>query len=118
MALRATSGPTPSTKSLGVGETLTVSAKVENTGGAPEQVSLFALDLHEGALRRPVAFVFTFEPTGVEVPPKSRKSMAFTWRAELPEGKDAFTFRGKLVLRQTLTGQLVGEAPLDLYVRR
>ena len=36
----------------------------------------------------------------------------------LPDGVDAKTLRGKLVLRATDSGQLAGEAPLDVYVSR
>lgn len=118
MSLRATTGPSPSTKSAYVGQVVTVAAKVENTGAGPAHVGCHVEGLVEGALARPVAFAFLFEPTSVEVAGKSRKALSFTWKAALPEGKDAFTFRGKLVLREVTTGALVGEVPLDLYVRR
>jgi hypothetical protein len=110
MALRATSGPTLATKSLDVGGVLTVTAKVENTASGEETVSLYAEELKEGLVQ--------FEPLAVPVPGKSRRSVSFSWRAELPDGRDALTYRGKLVLRSTDTGQLVGSAPLDVYVRR
>jgi len=110
MALRATNGPTQATKSLDVGGTLTVTAKIENTAGGEETVSLYAEELKEGLVQ--------FEPPAIAVPGKSRKSVSFSWRAELPEGRDALTYRGKLVLRSTDSGQLVGTAPLDVYVRR
>lgn len=116
MALRATNGPTPSAKSLKVGAKLTVTAKVENTVAAAEPVALHVIDLKEGALGKPVEFAFSFDPPSVEVPGKSRKVVSFSWTAGLPADKTAFTFRGKLALRHALTGQLVGEAPLDLYV--
>ena len=109
MALRATSAPAPSTRSTTVGEALTVTAKVENTAAGEARVSLFA----EGA-----AHPLAFDPPAASVPGKSRRAVSFAWTASLPEGKDALTLRGKLVLRETDTGKLVGEAPLDVYVRR
>lgn len=118
MALRATSGPTPSTRSATEGQVVTVAAKVENTGAGTATVGCHVEGLAEGALEKPLAFAFLFEPPSVEVPGKSRRAVSFTWKAALPEGKDAFTFRGKLVLRDVLTGALVGQSPLDLYVRR
>lgn len=117
MALRATTGPALSAKSAALGQEVEVKAKVENTGAGAAVVGCHVEGLAEGALSKPVDFAFLFEPTGVEVPGKSRKAVAFRWRAALPEGKDAFTFRGKIVLREVTTGALVGEAPLDLYVR-
>jgi hypothetical protein len=118
MALRATSGPTLSTRSAYVGQVVTVTTKVENSGVGPAHVGCHVEGLVEGALARPVSFGFLFEPASVEVPGKSRKALPFTWMAALPEGKDAFTFRGRLVLREVTSGALVGECPLDLYVRR
>ena len=118
MALRATTGPAVSTKSAYVGQVVTVTGKVENTGVGTATVGCHVEGLVEGPLARPVAFSFLFEPPSVEVSGKSRKAVSFTWKAALPEGKDAFTFRGRLVLRDVLTGALAGEAPLDLYVRR
>lgn len=118
MALRATSGPTPSTKSADAGQPVSVAAKVENTGAGAASVGCHVEGLVEGSLSKPVAFAFLFDPPSAEVPGKSRKALAFTWTAALPEGKDAFTFRGRLVLRDVRTGALVGESPLDLYVRR
>jgi hypothetical protein len=110
MALRATSGPTLASNSVRVGDELRVSAKVENSTAGAETVALFAEDLKEGAI--------AFEPASAAVPGKSRKSLQFTWRAELPPGRDALTYRGRLVLRHATTGQLVGETPLDVYVGR
>lgn len=118
MALRASNGPTLSTRSAKVGGPVTVTAKIENSGAALAHVSLYVEDLKEGPLAKPVAYSFLFDPLGVEVPAKSRKSVTFTWTAGLPEGKDAFTFRGRLALKETESGRLVGEAPLDLYVSR
>ena len=118
MALRATTGPTPSTKSAYVGQAVSVAAKVENSGAGAASVGCHVEGLVEGALAKPVSFAFLFEPPSAEVAGKSRKALTFTWKAALPEGKDAFTFRGRLVLRETTSGALVGEAPLDLYVRR
>ena len=118
MALRATTGPTLSTKSATVGQEVRVSAKVENGGAGPATIGCHVEGLVEGALAKPLPFAFLFEPAGVEVPGKSRKVVSFAWTAALPEGKDAFTFRGKLVLRAMADMKVVGEAPLDLYVRR
>lgn len=118
MALRTTTGPALSSKSASVGQVVTVSAKVENTGVGGATVGCHVEGLVEGALAKPVAFAFLFEPTSVEVSGRSRKAVSFAWKADLPEGKDAFTYRGKLVLRDVLTGALVGQADLDLYVRR
>ena len=109
MALRATSPPVLASRSVKVGDVVRVTAKVENTATGDASVTLFA----EGT-----PFPVTFEPAGVVVPAKSRAAVAFEWRAVLPEGVDAKTVRGKLVLRATDTGQLAGEAPLDLYVSR
>ena len=116
MALRAHSGPAPARKSAKVGERVDFLAKVENTAASEESVALFVEDLKEGALAKPVAFAFSIDPPAQAVAPKSRKALAFGWTAALPEGKSAFTFRGKLVLRRTNDGALVGSAPLDLYV--
>lgn len=110
MALRATSGPETSTRSAKPGDEVAISAKIENTAAAPAHVALFAEDLKEGVL--------AFDPPALSVPAKSRKAVRFAWRATLPEGKEAHTWRGKLVLREADTGKLVGEAPLDLYVGR
>jgi hypothetical protein len=101
-----------------VGQAVTVTAKVENTGAAEEPVRLTVEDLKEGALGKPLVHAMDFEPASVGVPPKSRRVVTFAWKATLPEGRDAHTFRGKLVLRHARTGQLVGEAALDVYVRR
>ena len=108
MALRATSGPEPSTRSAKTGEAVTFRAKVENTAAAPASVALFAEDLKEG--------VMAFDPLSAAVPAKSRKPLQFVWTAALPEGKDAHTWRGSLVLRDAQSGQIVGRASLDLYV--
>lgn len=107
MALRATSGPALSTRSVAVGQVVAATAKVENTAAGEARVTLFA----EGT-PHPIVF----DPPAAGVPGKSRRALAFSWTASLPEGKDALTLRGKLVLRETDTGRLVGEAPLDLYV--
>ncbi|HET6403820.1 MAG TPA: hypothetical protein VFH78_04180 [Candidatus Thermoplasmatota archaeon] len=116
MALRATSGPAPTKKSAKVGERVEFAAKVENTATAEESVALMVEELKEGALGKAVAFAFSLDPPAHAVPPKSRKALTFAWTAALPEGKTAFTFRGKLVLRRVHDGALVGSAPLDLYV--
>ena len=110
MALRATSGPEPSTRSARLGETVAFRAKVENTASGPASVALFAEDLNAG--------VMAFDPPAFAVPAKSRKAVQFAWTAALPEGKEAHTWRGKLVLRDADSGQLAGEAALDLYVSR
>lgn len=116
MALRAHNGPAPTRKSAKVGERVEFSAKVENTAAAEESVALFVEDLKEGALGKPVAFAFSMDPPAQAVPPKTRKVLAYAWTAALPDGKTAFTFRGKLVLRRTNDGALVHSTPLDLYV--
>ncbi|HVM44698.1 MAG TPA: hypothetical protein VM582_02090 [Candidatus Thermoplasmatota archaeon] len=116
MALRATSGPAPDRTSAKVGERVEFRAKVENTATAEESVALFVEELKEGALGKPVAFAFTLDPPAQAVPAKSRRALAFAWTAALPEGKPAFTFRGRLVLRRTNDGALVGSEPLNLYV--
>lgn len=118
MALRASNGPTISTRSAKVGDVVTVTAKVENSGAGLAHVSCFVEDLKEGALGRPVPFSFLFDPLVVEVPGKSRRTVLFAWTAALPDGKDAFTFRGRLALKESESGRLVGDAPLDLYVSR
>lgn len=110
MALRATSDPAPATRSAKVGDRVEFTAKVENGGAAEETVLLAVEDLKE-------PFAFSFDPPAVGVRGKSRQRVAFAWTAALPEGRDALTFRGRLVLRAT-DGRLVGSAPLDLYVRR
>lgn len=115
MALRAHNGPAPERKSAKVGERVEFRAKVENTGAEDARVALSIEGVTEGALARPVAFAFAFEPPLQTVPRKSRRAVAFAWVAALPEGKTAFTFRGRLVLRAE-DGAVVGEAPLDLYV--
>lgn len=118
MALRATGGPSLGGKSATVGQEVTVSAKVENTGAGSATVGCHVEGLVEGAMSKPVDFAFLFDPVGVEVPGKSRKSLQFRWVAALPEGKDKFTFRGKVVLREVTSGALVGQTDLDLYVSR
>lgn len=117
MALRATTGPVLSPKSAKIGEVVTVTAKVENSGAGAATVGCHVEGLVEGALAKPVAFAFLFDPPSQEVAGKSRKALTFRWTAALPEGKDAFTFRGRLVLREVTTGALVGQADLDFYVR-
>jgi P pilus assembly chaperone PapD len=118
MALRVTSGPALSTRSGAVGQPIAVSMKVENSSPAEEAISLHVEELKEGALGRPLAHPFVFDPPSAAVPPKARRALTFTWTATLPPGKEpAFTYRGKLVVRASRTGQLVASAPLDLYVR-
>lgn len=116
MSLRTTTDLTVAPKSAKVGQTVEFRAKVENTGPAEESVTLAVEELKEGALGKPVVFAFSFDPPAASVPKKGRAVVAFSWIAALPEGKPAFTFRGKLVLRRTADGALVGSAPLDLYV--
>lgn len=115
MALRTTSDLASSTRSAKAGDVVSFGAKVENTGAAAETLVLAVEELKEGAVGKPVAFAFSFDPPAASVGPKTRARVEFRWRAALPDGKDAFTFRGKLVLRAT-DGRLVGSAPLDLYV--
>lgn len=109
MALRATSGPTPSTRSAKVGERVEFRAKIENTATDEESVALFVDEMKE-------PFAFSFDPASHAIPAKGRKAVVWTWTAALPEGKTALTFRGKLSLRRTTDGSLAGSAPLDLYV--
>ena len=116
MALRTTTDLAPSVRSAKVGQVVEFRAKVENTGGAEESVALSVEELKEGALGRPLTFAFSFDPPAATVPPKGRAAVSFSWTAALPPEKGAFTFRGRLVLRRTLDGALVGSAPLDLYV--
>lgn len=116
MALRATNGPALDRKSARVGEIVTVSAKVENTAQVEESVTLAVEDVREGALARPVDYAFSFDPPSIAIPPKSRRAVSFSWRAGVPADKPAFTFRGRLVLRRSTDGALVGAAPLDFYV--
>jgi hypothetical protein len=116
MALRAHDGPTPSTKSTTIGGRVEFTAKVENSGQADESVFLSVEELKEGALGKPVAFAFSFDPPAVGLRAKSRSRIGFSWTAALPPEKPAFTFRGKLVLRRTTDGALIATAPLDLYV--
>lgn len=118
MALRAHDDPKPSTRSAKAGDTVRFGAKVENSGAAEESVALSVEDLKEGALGKPVAFAFSFDPPAIGLRPKTRARVEFAWQAALPEGKEAFTFRGRLVLRRATDGALVGSAPLDLYVSR
>lgn len=115
MALRATSPPAPEKKSARVGERIVFRAKIENTAATDETLALHVEDLKEGALGKPVAYAFTFDPPTIAIGPKTRKVVEFAWIAGLPEGKPAFTFRGKLVLRRA-DGEPAGFAPLDLYV--
>lgn len=110
MALRATSGPELSTRSVKVGASVELRAKVENTSGAEETVSASAEGLKEG--------VIVFAPPSLPVPSRSRKPLAFSWTATLPDGRDALTYRGRIVLRRVGDGALVGEAPLDIYVAK
>lgn len=109
MALRATSGIAFDRTSARVGDVFTVRVKVENTGSVEESVALAAEGLPEGVL-------MAFEPASAAVPKKGRNSLAFTWRAALPSGKDALTIRGRLLLRNAVTGQEAGGAAFDIYV--
>jgi hypothetical protein len=109
VALRATNGPAQATRSAKVGDMVEFTAKVENTALLEESVSLWVEETQE-------PYAFAFEPAAVGVPAKGRRALTWTWRASLPEGKPALTYRGKLVLRRTTDGSLVGSAPLDLYV--
>lgn len=118
MALRIHAGPSFARREGKAGDRLTATAKVENSGAQPASVSLHVEGLHQGALRTPVEHAFAFEPASATLAPKSRKVVEFAWVATLPEGVDAFTFRGKLVLRSDADGKTVADAPLDLYVRR
>lgn len=108
MSLRATSDPTPSTRSATVGDRIEFGAKVENGGPLDASVALVVEDLKDD-------FAFVFDPPERVVPRKSRARVTFAWTAALPPGKDALTFRGRLALRTT-EGKLIGSAPLDLYV--
>jgi len=94
-------------RSAKLGDIIRVTAKVENTAALDASVSLFA----EGT-----PFPVVFEPAALAVVGKSRASVAFEWRAALPEGVDAKTLRGKLVLRATDSGQSCGEAGFDVYI--
>lgn len=116
MALRAHDKPAPQRRSAKVGERVVFAAKVENTGPEPERVALHVEDLKEGSLGKPVGFAFLFEPAEARLPGKSRTRIEFAWTAAVPEGKTAFTFRGRLVLRRPDGGLDVASAPLDLYV--
>lgn len=116
MALRASNGPSLSTRSATVGQVVTVSVKIENSSSADESVLVAVEELKEGALARPLEHPFVFEPASAIVPGKSRKALSFAWTASLPSGKDAFTFRGKLVVRHAGSRELVASVPLDLYV--
>lgn len=107
-----------STRSLREGEALRVETKVENTGAQPGRVALSVTDLRTGAMRQPVEFTFVFEPAAVDVRPHARTAVTFTWKAALPAGVEAFTFRGRLQLTQTEGGKLVADEPLDVYVSR
>ncbi|MFA5860739.1 MAG: hypothetical protein WDA16_03500 [Candidatus Thermoplasmatota archaeon] len=118
MSLRASTGPTLSTRSATVGQVVTITVKVENSSLAQEVVALHVEALREGALGKPLDHPFVFEPPSALLPPKSRKPLIFTWVASLPVGRDAHTFRGKLVLRVAGSGRLVASVPLDLYVRQ
>lgn len=110
VALRTTGDLSPSKRSAKVGDRIEFGAKVENGGASPETVLLAVEDLKQ-------AFAFSFQPASVALAPKSRARVTFAWTAALPEGVDALTFRGKLVLR-AVDGKLVGSGPLDLYVSR
>lgn len=116
MALRAHHGPAPAKRSARLGERVEFAAKVENTGSVEEAVALTVEELKEGALAKPVAFLFSFDPPSVPVRPKSRHHVGFSWEAAVPADKTAFTFRGKLALRRVADGALVASTPLDLYV--
>lgn len=116
MALRAHEKPAPVRKSAKVGERVVFAAKVENTGPEPERIALHVEDLKEGAMGKPVPFAFVLEPALALLPGKTRTRVEFGWTAALPEGKAAFTFRGRLVLRRPDGGVDVASAPLDLYV--
>jgi len=111
MALRATSDIAFDRTSARVGDVLTVRVKVENTGSVEESVALAADGLPDGVL-------MAFEPASAAVPKKGRKALVFAWRAALPADKDALTIRGRLVLRNAVTGQEAGAAQLDVYVSR
>lgn len=118
MSLRVTRGPDLSTRSAKVGDVVEVSLKVENAAAAPASVSLYVEGLEEGALARPVELPVLFDPPAARVPAKGRASLVFSWRAALPEDRDKLTLRGRLALKETDSGRLVAEVPLDLYVSR
>lgn len=102
MAVRLSSELKPSTRSAKVGDAITFSTKVENSGSTEESLSL----VMEG---------WSFEPSSVQVAPKARTRVAFVWRAMLPDGKPAHTWRGKAELRSA-DGKLVAMVPVDVYV--
>lgn len=118
MALRLRNGPTFSKTYAHIGERVVVSMKVENTSAAPARVRLAAEDLVEGGLAKPVDFVLSFEPEAATVKPKGQARVEFAWTAAVPEGKELFTFRGKLVLRDADTAAIVHAQPLDFHVAR
>ncbi len=115
MALRATNAIEIAPRSVKVGQPVTIRAKIENKGAAIERVSC-AAELVEGAMRRPMDFPFALEPASVDVAAKTRTNVEFRWIAALPPGKEALTFRGKIVLSQPGSGVVVAAAPLDVYV--
>lgn len=102
MAVRLSSDLVPSTRSAKVGDAITFSTKVENSGSSEESLSF----VMEG---------WIIEPASLRVAPKARTRVEFSWRAILPEGKPAHTWRGKAELRSA-DGKVVATVPVDVYV--
>lgn len=116
MSLRASNGPAPAKRSAKVGERIAFSVKVENTSAEEHAVVLVVQDLKEGPLAKAVDFTFVFEPADQVARKKTRTVLVYDWTAALPEGKTAFTFRGKMLLMKEGEVVAFASAPLDLYV--
>lgn len=111
MAVRAATDLALAKRSLKVGEPMEAGAKLENSGTEAVEVVLHVENLN-------VEHDVTFAPTSLTLAPKSRTRATFSWTATLPDGKDALTYRGKLVLRRLDDMKVVASAPLDVYVAR
>jgi hypothetical protein len=103
-------------QSVVVGQGVVVEARVENKGASEGEARL---DVELRAVGgKPPPLQMTFAPAApATVRPKKREDLRFIWRAELPEGVPALTFRGTIILRDAQTGQDLGRGTLDVYVR-
>lgn len=119
MALRVRGELQARPTSAAPGDEVAVEAKVENTA-AQEGALRLEVDVSPrgGVGPAPTDHGVAFEPASTSVPGRKRERVRFVWRAHLPEGVDALTYRGTLRLVDAATGDEVARGPLDVHVRR
>ncbi len=99
------------------GQGVVVEVKVENKEATVGRVRLDVELRPIAGAGRPPDVKILFEPAEQEVAGRKREPVRFVWRAALPAGIPALTYRGALVLRDTKDGKELGRGVLDVYVR-